>query len=127
MPLARISIPHHLSGPRATALADAVHDALVATCGVPQDDLFQLVARFAPEAMRIDPHFPGGVARSSDASIVEISFLRGRSDAQKRALYRHLVSQAMEAGFRADDILVALTENGQIDWSLARGEAYASE
>ena len=73
--------------------------------------------------MIIDPSFPD-VERTTDASIVEITFLMGRSDEQKRRLYRHIADSAVAAGFVADDIMVALTENAPIDWSLGRGTAY---
>ena len=56
MPLARISVPAHLSAERVRALADAVHGGLVATCNVPVDDHFQLITRFAPDAP-LSPHF----------------------------------------------------------------------
>jgi phenylpyruvate tautomerase PptA (4-oxalocrotonate tautomerase family) len=105
------------------ALAAAVQEGLVQTCGVPPDDLFQLLSRFEPEDMIIDPSF-GGVVRSDSACIVEITFLSGRSDEQKRALYRHIAQGAEAAGSRPDDVMVALTENGRIDWSLGRGQAY---
>jgi hypothetical protein len=123
MPLARISVPAHLCADKVRALADAVHEALVATCEVPPGDRFQLISRFAAEAMIIDPSFPD-VARSAGASIVEITFLAGRDDPKKRRLYRDLVERAVAAGFRADDIMVALVENAPIDWSLGRGHAY---
>lgn len=51
-------------------------------------------------------------------------FLRGRSDAQKRARYRGVAERAHQIGLRPDDLLVALAENGPIDWSLGRGQAY---
>jgi hypothetical protein len=123
MPLARLSIPAHLVHTQALALADAVHQALVETCKVPQDDRFQLITHFAPGTMLIHPSF-GGVARSADACVVEICFLRGRSDDQKRALYRAIARRAEAGGLHGDDVMVALVENGPIDWSLGRGEAY---
>jgi phenylpyruvate tautomerase PptA (4-oxalocrotonate tautomerase family) len=123
MPLARLSVPMHLPAQRVKALADAVHAALVATCNVPEDDRFQLISRFPAEAMIINPTYPDA-NRTVDASIVEITFLRGRTDDQKRKLYRHIVDQAVAAGFVSDDIMIALTENAPIDWSLATGKAY---
>lgn len=124
MPLARISVPAHLPGELITALADAVHQGLVETCGVPLDDRFQLVSRFQPDAMILNPTFPN-VNRSAGASIVEITFLGGRSDGQKRALYARVVALAAGAGFAPDDVMIALTENAAIDWSLGRGQAYS--
>ena len=125
MPLARISVPAHLPQSQVIALADAVHHALVATCDVPPKDRFQLISRFAQGSMIIDPTFPD-VIRTADASIVEITFLAGRDDHKKRLLYRVIVDKCVAAGFRADDILIALTENQPMDWSLGGGLAYGA-
>ena len=124
MPLTRISAPRHLPHAQVKALADAAQEALVSTCNVPPKDLFQLLARFDAQEMILDPSF-GGVSRSQDACIVEITFLQGRTDDQKRALYQRLTALAVEAGFRPDDVMIALVENTRMDWSLGHGVAYA--
>ena len=124
MPLTKISAPKHIPCPKVKALADAAQDALVKTCNVPVKDLFQLIARFESEEMILDQTF-GGVSRSRDACIVEVTFLRGRTDDQKRNLFQQVVASATEAGFRPDDIMIALTENSHADWSLGLGVAYA--
>jgi hypothetical protein len=124
MPLTKISAPKHLAFSKVKALADAVQDGLVKTCNVPPNDLFQLITRFEEEAMVLDRNF-GNVDRSADACIAEITFLMGRTDEQKRRLFRHVAARAVEAGFRADDIMIALTENSKMDWSLGLGVAYA--
>lgn len=123
MPLAKISVPAHMPAQQVRMLADAVHAGLVTTCQVPPQDRFQLITSFTPDAMILDPIFPD-MSRSADASVVEITFLRGRTDAQKRALYSAIVAQASAAGFAPDDIMIALTENSPIDWSLGRGQAF---
>jgi phenylpyruvate tautomerase PptA (4-oxalocrotonate tautomerase family) len=123
MPLSRISVPHHLSTTQVKALADAVQAGLVSTCKVPVDDHFQLITRFAADDMILNPTF-GGMARTSDASIVEITFLQGRTDDQKRALYRSVTDLAVVAGFKADDIMISLSENTMMDWTLGRGLAF---
>jgi phenylpyruvate tautomerase PptA (4-oxalocrotonate tautomerase family) len=124
MPLTKISAPRHLDTAKVKSLADAVQDGLVKTCGVPPKDLFQLITRFDSEAMILDPTF-GGVNRSGDACIAEIPFLRGRTDEQKRSLFKHIATSAVAAGFRPDDVMIALTENSHMDWSLDLGVAYA--
>lgn len=124
MPLTKIAAPKHLSSSKVKALADAIQEGLVKTCNVPPNDLFQLISRFEPDEIVIDPHF-GGVNRSNDVCIAEIVFLTGRTDDQKRALFRHIADRAVEAGFRSDDIMVALVENSRMDWSLGHGVAYA--
>lgn len=124
MPLTRISAPRHLAASQVAALAAAVQEGLVQTCNVPPDDLFQLISRFDAGEMILDPRF-GGVNRSAEACIAEITFLSGRSDDQKRKLYRYIAEKAAAAGFRTDDVMVALTENARMDWSLGGGVAYA--
>ncbi|MEM8531549.1 MAG: tautomerase family protein [Chloroflexota bacterium] len=124
MPLTRISAPKHLPFEMVKSLAEAAQDALVTTCNVPPKDLFQLILRFETEEMILDPTF-GGVNRSQDACIIEIIFLQGRTDDQKRHLFRHIADSGVAAGFRADDIMIALTENSYMDWSLGLGVAYA--
>lgn len=124
MPLTKISAPRHISSIQVRALAAAVQDGLVKTCNVPPRDLFQLISRFDSDEMILDPHF-GGVNRSKDACVIEVVFLLGRTDDQKRALFRHVAEQAILAGFRADDVMIALVENSRMDWSLGHGIAYA--
>ena len=123
MPIARISVPAHMTADKVQALADAVHEALVSTCDIPANERFQLVSRFADRDMIIDPTFPD-MSRTADASIVEITWLAGRTAEKKRALYTAIVGGAVAGGFHPDDVMVALLENLPIDWSLGRGEAY---
>jgi hypothetical protein len=123
MPLARLSVPAHLAPAKIRALADAAHEGLVETCGVPPNERFQLVSTYAPEMMFVDPTFPD-MARTPDASIVEILFLEGRTVDQKRNLFRRIADRAVSAGFSGDDVMIALTENAPVDWSLGRGRAF---
>jgi hypothetical protein len=112
-----------LSGQQVRGLADAVQDALVECCDVPQGDRFQLVSRFERDNLILDPNF-GDVQRTADACVIEITFLSGRTDAQKRRLYRDLAARAAGIGLAQDDLVVGLVENGAIDWSLGKGLAY---
>ena len=126
MPLTRLSVPAHLNARQVRSLANAVHDALVECCDVPQGDRFQLVSRFEREHLILDPNF-GDVKRTADACVIEITFLSGRTDAQKRRLYRDLAARAAGVGFAQDDLVVGLVENGAIDWSLGNGRAYVDK
>ena len=126
MPLTRLSVPDHLSAQQVRGLADAVHDALVECCDVPQGDRFQLVSRFERDHLILDPNF-GDVQRTADACVIEITFLSGHTDAQKRRLYRDLAARAAGIGLAQDDLVVGLVENGAIDWSLGRGRAYVDK
>ena len=126
MPLTRLSVPACLSTTKTKGLADAVQDGLVTTCDVPPEDLFQFISVFEPARMRIDPHFPD-VSRTREASVVEILFLEGRTDDQKAALFRDIANRAIEAGFTGDDIMIVLTENAPVDWSLGYGNCYGKD
>lgn len=123
MPLTKIHAPEEISLANLQALAAIVQSALVHTCQVPLEDVFQLITQYKAGHMLMDPQF-GGVSRSPAALIIEIVFLQGRSDQQKRALYHQIAGQAQTLGMRADDIIISLIENGKMDWSLGRGLAY---
>ncbi|MBR0828673.1 tautomerase family protein [Bradyrhizobium manausense] len=73
--------------------------------------------------MLIDPTFPN-VTRTAEASIVEILFLQGRTIDQKKRLFRSIAERAVSAGFCGDDIMIALSENAAVDWSLGHGLAF---
>ena len=126
MPLTRLSVPAHLNAQQVRGLADAVHEALVECCNVPQGDRFQLVSRFEPDHLILDPTF-GDVQRTANACVIEILFLAGRTDTQKRQLYKDLAVRAANIGFNEDDLVVGLVENGAIDWSLGKGRAYVDK
>ena len=93
MPLVRLDVPDHLPRETVVALADAVHAALVATAGVPPADRFQVIQRHRPPDLIVDPAFLD-IARGPEAVVVSITFRRGRSDDQKRALFRAIAAGA---------------------------------
>jgi phenylpyruvate tautomerase PptA (4-oxalocrotonate tautomerase family) len=123
MPLCRLSVPAHLSPAQIRALADAVHESLVETCGVEPNNRFQLVSTYASRMMFIDPTY-GDVKRTPDGSIIEILLLEGRTAEQKRNLFRRITDRAVGAGFAGDDVMIALIENVPDNWSLGHGRAF---
>ena len=123
MPLSRLSVPAHLPPSRIRALADAVHESLVETCGVAPNNRFQLVSTYASRMMFIDPTY-GDVKRTPDGSIIEILLLEGRTAEQKRNLFRRIADRAAGAGFSGDDVMIALVENAPENWSLGNGRMY---
>jgi phenylpyruvate tautomerase PptA (4-oxalocrotonate tautomerase family) len=126
MPIVRIDAPEGLAANRLRGVSDAVHEALVATMNVPPADRFQIINRHAPDALLIDPAYPG-VARTGDAVIIAVALRAGRTDEQKRAFYKALVAEAAaRAAMKPDDLLIALSENALIDWSFGRGEVFAA-
>ena len=124
MPLSRLSVPAHLPPSRIRALADAVHESLVETCGVEPNNRFQLVSTYASRMMFIDATY-GDVKRTPDGSIIEILLLEGRTAEQKKNLFRRIADRAAGAGFAGDDVMITLVENAPHNWSLGQGRAFS--
>lgn len=122
MPLVRIDVGRREPAATVRAIADGVHAAMVATIDVPPDDRFQIVTVHEPGAMIVDPGYLG-IARTDAAVIVNITLRAGRSNARKQALYRQIADNLAQAGLRAQDVMIVLTENTPADWSFGDGNA----
>jgi len=121
MPFIRTNVPQDTSAATRDAIVQAIHHALVDAIGMPPDELFNMVAGYAPGEFACSPTF-NGVARSDRVVVVEITLRRGRSDAMKRALYAAIARnlQAM-AGVAPADVFIFMHENDYSDWSVGHG------
>lgn len=123
MPLVHIHLRAGKTPEYLKDVSNAVHDALVATANVPQDDRFQIIHQHEPEAMIAHPSY-GGVSRSQDLIIIEITLNTGRTVEIKKALYAAIASNLGKAvDVRADDVMVSLTEVTKENWSFGGGKA----
>ena len=123
MPLVRLSFLTGKSAAWRRAVSDAIQQAMVETIDVPPADRFHVMSEHAPGFLAIDPTYLG-IARSDDPLIVQITLRSGRSDDKKRALYRRITELLAEnPGIRPQDVMIALGENGLIDWSFGEGIA----
>ena len=126
MPLVRISVRKGRTQAERLAIGDAVHRALVEACKVPADDKFQVITEHDAELV-YDPKYLG-IERSEGVVFVQIFLRKGRTNDQKRALYKRIAELAAEGGVRPQDVLVTLVENDAPDWSFGDGVAqYAKE
>jgi len=124
MPLVRLSFLAGKPAAWRVAVSDAVQQAMVETIGVPPADRFHILSEHAPGFLIVDPSFLG-VARSDDPLLVQITLRAGRTDDQKRALYRRLTGLlADNPGVRLEDVMISLVENALIDWSFGEGIAH---
>lgn len=123
-----MSILKGRSAAQKRALGDAVHRALVETIDVPALDRFQVITEHEPGDLVYDPEYLG-IHRTDDVVFIQVTLSRGRSLAQKRALYRRIAASLHEStGLRPEDVLVSLVEVGREDWSFGDGIAsYAPE
>lgn len=121
MPFTRVAIPATTSPAHKAAIARAVHDAMVASIGIPEDDFFQLLSEYQPGDFLFDRGFLG-VQRSDALLVVQITLRRGRSDAMKRDLFARIAANLERAaGIRPQDVFVYLSENDFSDWSVGGG------
>lgn len=121
MPLVRITLARGAGDETRRAIADAVHEALMATAGVPADDRFQVIDEVDPGALIFDPSYLG-VQRIGPVVFVQIFLNVGRTVAVKRALYARIADElAARAGIRRDDILINLVEIERANWSFGGG------
>jgi 4-oxalocrotonate tautomerase len=128
MPLQRISVVSGKDHAYRRAVADGVHRALVETCAVPEDDRFQIITEHAEGSLVCSPSYLG-IHHGRAPVIVQITLNRGRTIAQKKALYARIADLLFEsARVPRADVIVSLVEVEKEDWSFGDGLApYAVE
>ena len=123
MPLVKIHLRKGKSPEYIRAVADSIHDALVAHANVPADDRFQLVNEYASDDIIAHPSY-AGVSRTADLIIIEITLNAGRTLEIKKELYAGIARRLQnDPGVRPDDVLVNLVEVTKENWSFGRGIA----
>lgn len=121
MPLVRITVATGLDAEAKRAVADAVHEALVATAGVPADCRFQVIEEVPAESWIWDPGYLG-IPRTGRVVLIQIFMNQGRPVDVKRTLYGAIAQRLLsKAGIRADDVIVNLVEVPRENWSFGRG------
>jgi len=123
MPFVHIDLREGTSAADRRAIADAVHQALVETMGVPADDRFQVISEHTREGLIYDQTYLG-IARTDAVIFIQITLSVGRKPAQKRALYARITEVlTREPGVRAQDVVINLVEVAWENWSFGDGEA----
>ena len=122
MPLVRIDLLPGRTPDQITAIADAVHDAIVDVYGIPPRDRFQVINELP--AGRIIAQDAGlGFERSGGVVMIQIFTQRGRTDDAKQALYARIASGLEAVGVAGEDVFIGYVENGPQDWSFGFGVA----
>lgn len=120
MPFVRVSFVSPPPPDRRRAVADAVHEALVVSLGVPADDRFQIVETTA-EAI-YDPTYLG-LRRDDGLVMVEIHLSFGRDVAMKKALFAALAARLEAVGVAPRNVFAHLVETARENWSFGEGLA----
>jgi phenylpyruvate tautomerase PptA (4-oxalocrotonate tautomerase family) len=126
MPLVRIDLPRGRNATEKAAIGEAVYQALISV-GVPKDDRFQVISDHHQEGLVLDKTYLG-IDRSSAAIMIQITWNEGRILEQKKALYKAIVQNLVDAiAIRPQDVFIVLIEVKKENWSFGNGEAqYAS-
>lgn len=126
MPLVSIDAGPDRSAGTLRAIADGVHDALVTAISIPAGDRFQVITTHGAGELIFDPAYMGVDRR--DVVFIRITLVAGRADEHKKDLYRQIVANLeARAGVRREDVVITLTENSPIDWSVGNGVAQLVE
>ena len=118
MPLIQIDLDRDLFDTHGDELSKAVHQAQLEALEIPAGDLFQVFTPHGPGELRFDPSY-NGVDRQR-LVLLRITMVHMYSVAKKQQLYRAIVERFVEAGVRAEDILISVVENGFEDWYAGR-------
>jgi phenylpyruvate tautomerase PptA (4-oxalocrotonate tautomerase family) len=123
MPLVKLSLRRGKSPEFLRTVADCVHEALVAHANVPADDRFQIIRQLEPDELIAHPTY-GGVNRSEELVVIEITLNHGRTLEIKKSLYAGIVARLGQAlDVRPDDVLISLVEVTKENWSFGNGLA----
>ena len=104
------------------AIVEAIHQALVASIGMPADELFNMLHEYSADSFHFSRTF-NDVKRSDQIVVVEITLRRGRSDAMKRELYRAIAANVCaKTTISSEDVFIFMHENDFSDWSVGHGQ-----
>ena len=128
MPLARIDLPVGKPAAYHAAVGEVIYAAMLSALNVPKNDRFQIITEHAEGSLVCSPSYLG-IHHGRAPVIVQITLNRGRTIAQKKALYARIADLLFEsARVPRADVIVSLVEVEKEDWSFGDGLApYAVE
>jgi phenylpyruvate tautomerase PptA (4-oxalocrotonate tautomerase family) len=124
MPLVKVNLLKGRSAVEKDSIAASIQAALVSTLEVPDADRYQVFNEYDGESFR---HTSGylGMTYTDQLLIIEITFLVGRDDEQKKSLLAAINRNLVAAGVvGADDVFVLITEIGRANVSFGKGLAH---
>jgi 4-oxalocrotonate tautomerase len=123
MPLVRIDLLQGTSLEYRKSIGDAVHQAMVESLAVPEDDRFQVITEHPPGEMIFAQSYLS-IPHSDKIVFIQITLSSGRKPQQKRKLYKRIVELAVAStGIAPEELIINLVEVSWENWSFGRGEA----
>ncbi len=121
MPLQRIDLMVGRSPSARKAIAEAIHQSLVETIGVPEKDRFQIITQHDRDGLLFAPEYLG--VHHENPVLVQITLNIGRTLEQKQRLYHRMAELVAAAGVSPNDLIVNLVEVTKEGWSFGDGKA----
>ncbi|MGZ7136431.1 MAG: tautomerase family protein [Methanobacterium sp.] len=112
-PLVKIEILKGKSEEYKKALLDGIHDALVESIKIPDNDRFQRLYELEED------NFEYPDTKTDDVTIIEIVMFQGRSIDSKKALYESIKCKLdLDPGIDGEDITIVLHEPPLENWGI---------
>lgn len=116
MPFVKLEIIEGKTSEYKTLLLQSVHEALVLSLGIPEDDRFQRLYELKPE------NFEHRETVSDNITLIELAFFPGRSSEMKRGAISEITRLLGEKlSISPNDIYIIINEPPLENWGL-RGE-----
>jgi 4-oxalocrotonate tautomerase len=124
MPLVRIDLHEGTSLEYRKAIGDGVHQAMLESLAVPEQDRFQVITEHPAGELIYSPTYLG-ISHSDKIVLVQITLSAGRRPQQKRKLYKRIAELlSASPGVDPKDIIINLVEVAWENWSFGNGEAH---
>lgn len=122
MPLVRIDVHEGRTPEELRLIADTVQDVMLEVFAAPPRDRYQIITEH-PVGQIVAEDTGLGFERSAGVTVIQI-FQQGRSEAQKKAVYRELADRLhARCNIPPTDLIVSIVTNGREDWSFGLGRA----
>src|ERR1700692_4042084 len=122
MPLVRVDVIEGRSEAELKELLDAIHGAMLVAFKVPERDRYQIVHEHPAGEMKIEDTGLR-IPRTQQVVMVQVT-TRPRSRFEKQNFYELLCQELLQrGGVKASDVVVAITQNADEDWSFGYGRA----
>jgi len=123
MPLVRVSLLEGTPDSFKNKVGDSIHQALVETIQIPQQDRFQVFTGHSKSGFFYDAEYLT-INRTDHLVIIQITISFGRSLEVKKALYKRIVDLLLQSvQLRPEDVFVNIEETQKENWSFGNGIA----
>jgi len=123
MPLVRISIIKSNKKEFGKKIGEIVHQEMVRTISVPENDYFQIITDHDNNSLIYDANYLG-IHRGDGIIFIQITLNEGRSVDLKKSLYKNVADRLHhELDVRREDVLINLIEVKRENWSFGNGVA----